>query len=64
MNQILFWPVSAVLSHSASSESGILNIEGTLLPEAESDAVSDGVMAGLNALAREAILYFCHDAAV
>ncbi len=57
MNQILFGPYP-LFRIPRRPKAVFLDIEGTLLPEAESDAVSDGVMAGLNALAREAVPLF------
>lgn len=57
MNQILFGPYP-LFRIPRRPKAVFLDIEGTLLPDAASDKVSDGVMEGLNALAREGILLF------
>ena len=57
MNQILFGPYP-LFRIPRRPKAVFLDIEGTLLPSAAGDRVSDGVMEGLNALAREGVLLF------
>lgn len=57
MNQILFGPYP-LFRIPRRPKAVFLDIEGTLLPDAAGDRVSDGVMEGLNALAREGVLLF------
>lgn len=57
MNHILFGPYP-LFRIPRRPKAVFFDIEGTLLSDAENDDVSDGVMEGLNALAREKILLF------